>query len=205
MKASRLFVVPFIILSLAALACASLPSFTIPSLSTATARAALTATVEAGGDYALSSGLTIGSEKTLQAAIDAQAPLLENFAKETYQPEELSQAGHTYTYTVTLDKEQTVIWQTNWCTNSADILQQNLDHLQLRFTADKQVIDSSHIGMIDTRSGDLYCRYFTVALSNWPKGETVLTIEVNFTDKINDGMSDYPKGLHTYKYTVTLK
>ena len=96
MKISRLLIVPVVVFSLAALACASLPSFTIPSLSTATARAALTATVAAGGPITLKSGLQVESTDKLQAALDGgQTPALESLAKETYTSAELSQAGHT--------------------------------------------------------------------------------------------------------------
>ncbi len=204
MKIFRLLIVPAVVLSLAILACAA-PSFSMPSLATATARAALTATVGAGGDYSLSNGLTIGSLKTVQAAGDANAPTLESLAKETYKPEELSQAGHTYTFTINLDKEQTLLWQTNWCTTTTAILQDNLQHMRIKFTADDQVIDDGHIVYFDARNGDQYCRFFLVAVSNWPKGTTVLTIDVTFTQKVNDGMSDYPQGTHTYKYSVTLK
>jgi hypothetical protein len=205
MKLIRQLSGPICILSLLALACGSLPNFTIPSLATATARAALTATVEGGGDYQLSSGLVVGSAATREKAIDDKAPLLENLATETYQSAELSQAGHTYTFTITLDKEQTLLWQTNWCTTTEDTLKQNLDHIQLQFKADGELIDPGHIGTYQTRNDDLYCAYAIVALSNWPKGDTVLTIDVDFTESINDGLSDYPKGTHTYKYTVTLK
>jgi len=207
MKRIRFLLFPFSLFGLLALACASLPGFTIPSLATATARAALTATVEGGGDYQLSSGLTVGSKDTLEKALDpkVKTPLLESLAAERYTGEELSQAGQTYAFTIALEKEQLLLWQTNWCATSADILKQNFDHIQLKFTADGEVIDPGHVGIVQTRSGDLYCAYFIVALSTWPQGDTVLTIDVTFTDVINDGIGDYPKGTHTYKYTVTKK
>lgn len=205
MKPFRLLLAPVLLASFAALACASLPNFTIPSLSTATARAARTATVAAGGDYSLDSGLTVGSPATLEKAVDADAPMLESLAKEEYKSEELSQAGHTYPFSVALEKDQTLLWQTNWCTTTEAALKQNFDHIRVRFMAGDEAIDPGHIGVIQTRSGDLYCAYFIVSVFGWPKGETVLSIDVTFTDKINDGIADYPEGTHTYKYTVTLK
>lgn len=190
---------------LAILACASFPNITIPSLSTATARAALTATVESGGDYHTTSGLVIGSLDTTEKALDAQAPFIESLAKETYDAAELSQAGQTYAYTIELDEDQTVIWQTNWCTTTQEILNQNIEHIRIQFTVNGESVDPGHIGVVQTRSNDLYCAYFLAALSQWPQGTTVLKIDITFTDKINDGMADYPKGTHTYEYSVTLK
>lgn len=205
MKASRLLIAPIIILSLALLACASLPSFTIPSLSTATARAALTATVGAGGTYTLNDGLQIGSVDDVQKAVDANTSFLESKAKEQYQSEELSQAGKTYPYTIALSDEEPLIMQTNWCTTTADLLKQNVAHIHVRFVANDQVIDSAHIAQFTARNGDMYCAYTMALISKWPQGKTTLTIDVNFDAKINDGMSDYPAGTHHYQYTVTKK
>ncbi len=196
---------PLAFAGLAILACASFPNITIPSLSTATARAALTATVESGGDYHTTSGLIVGSLDTTEKAIDAQAPFLESLAPEQYDTTTLSQAGQTYAYTIDLDKEQTLIWQTNWCTTTEEILNQNMEHIRIQFTVDGEVVDPGHIGLVQTRSGDLYCAYFLASLSDWPPGTTVLKIDITFTDVINDGLADYPKGTHTYEYSVTLK
>jgi hypothetical protein len=189
----------------AVLACASLPNFTIHSLATATARAALTATVEGGGDYQTSDGLIIGSLATTEKAINDNAPFLEGLAEEQYTTEELSQAGNTYVYTINLAEEQTMIWQTNWCTTTEEILNQNLEHFQLQFTVNGEMVDPGHIAVVQTRSDDLYCAYFLASLSNWPQGTTVLKIDIGFTEPINDGMADYPAGIHTYQYTVTLE
>jgi len=190
---------------LAILACASFPNLAIPSLSTATARAALTATVAAGGDYHTGSGLLIGSLDTTEKAVEAQAPFLESLAKEQYDAADLSQAGQTYSYTISLAKEQTLIWQTNWCTTTEEILNQNMEHIHLQFTVNGEFVDPGHIGIAQNRSGDLYCAYFLASVSEWPQGTTVLKTDITFTDPINDGQSDYPKGTHTYQYTVTLK
>lgn len=193
------------ILSAAALACASFPNLTIPSLSTATARAGLTATVESGGDYPTSSGLIIGSLETSEKAIDESAPFIESLASEQYETTELSQAGQTYVYTINLDEETTLIWQTNWCTTTEEILNQNMEHIRIHFTVNGETVDPGHIGIIQTRGGDLYCAYFIASLYNWPQDTTVLKIDITFTEDLNDGLGDYPAGTHTYQYNVTLK
>ena len=205
MKPYRYLLVATLTVSFTILACASLPNFTVPSLATATARAAATVTVESGGDYQNESSLTIGSLATIDKALDTQAPTLDSLSEERYESAELSQAGETYVHTITLDKEQTLIWQTNWCTTSEEILAQNLERTRILFTVNDEPVDPGHIGTLQTRNEDLYCAYFLTAISTWPKGETVLKIDVTFTEAINDGMADYPKGTHTYQYNVTLK
>jgi hypothetical protein len=51
--------------------------------------------------------------------------------------------------------------------------------------------------------GGLFCRSFFVVIYGWPKGKTELQVAVTFDTKINDGMGDYAKGTHYYKYIVT--
>jgi hypothetical protein len=206
MKVFRLAIVPVLVSSLAALACAGGPGFVIPALATQTARAQLTSVVAAGGAYPLDNGLTIDSTETTQKAIDGGTVLaLESLAKERYQATELSRAGHTYAYTITLDKDRQLLWQTSWCTTTAEGLKQNLSHLHVVFRAGRQTVEPGHIATFTARNGDLYCALAMVSVSGWPQGKTVLDTDVTFDAPINDGLADYPKGTHTYEYTVTRK
>ncbi|MBM4422999.1 MAG: hypothetical protein FJ030_06345 [Chloroflexi bacterium] len=204
MKTSRVLLVVILIAALAALACASLPNFTIPSLATATARAALTVTVQAGGPMTFEDGPTVGALDELETALNSDTAFLDSLSKEQYDSAELSQAGETYTHTIDLPEEQPLIWQTNWCTTTEDILNQNLERMGIEFVVNGQTLDPSHIAAFTTRGGDLYCAYFMALVYDWPSGTTTLEIHVTFEEKINDGMADYPKGTHTYQYNVTL-
>lgn len=188
-------------LGLAVMACATLSKLN-PQSPTATATLQATATVGAGTDLQLSNGPVIGSSQTTNNALNNRAPLLEALATEQYNSAELSRAGKTYTFTIELGDQQSLIWQTNWCTTTADILKQNLDHIHTEFVVNGETIDPSYVNLVQVQSGDLYCAYFIASVSGWPEGKTVLEINVTFTDKINDGMSDYEQGTHTYHYEV---
>jgi hypothetical protein len=194
-------------LGLAGLACATLPNLALPGRATATPAATATPkatpTLDPAQDYELASGLTVGSVSTTDGAFDQQAPFLEAYAEERYDPADLSQAGETYTYTITLNREQVVLWGTNWCTTTADLLEQNVERIEVELTANEESVDPKHIGIVEVRSGDLYCTFFITSLYNWPEGKTVLEVDVTFTEAINDGIADYPAGTHTYRYEVT--
>src|SRR5436189_5289462 len=107
MKTNR-FSYLFLVLSLAALACNSVSSLQPASLQTLQARTAVTQTAEVLDDLHLDSGLVLGSPNTTKEFLqkNQNIQLLEGLAQEQYQPEELSQAGKTYTYTIKLDQEQ---------------------------------------------------------------------------------------------------
>jgi len=189
-------------LGFAMLACAGLPGLNAES-SPATATLAATATpAGAETDLQLSSGLVIGSLPTTHRALSAGAPVLEGLAKEQYDTAELSQAGETYTYTIALRGEQTLVWQTNWCTTTEEILKQNLDHMRIEFIADGETIEPDYIATLQVPSETLVCAYFIASVSSWPEGAMVLEINVTFTEAINDGLGDYAKGTHTYRYEI---
>lgn len=203
---SRLFV--FVLpLFMAVVACTcglptSLKDIPIPSLQTRIAP-----TVAATTDYKFNTGLTIASEKTLDDLIanKTDIPIVEQLAKEKYTESELSQAGKTYTFTVALDKEQPLALLNGWCTTSAKILEDNFKNIKIEFTANGASIDPNYILVTEREdpTNKLFCRSFFIILYNWPKGKTELQVAVTFAQKINDGMSDYPKGTHYYKYTIT--
>ena len=201
MKAPRFPLIGILIASLAVPGC-SIARFT-PALATVTPVA--TATVEPGGSITFEGGPTVGSVEEAESALDGGAPALEIFASERYDSSELSQAGETYTYTITLDTRQIAIWQTNWCATTEEILKQNLEHTQVEFLVNGEAVSPDNIGAFETRGGDLYCAHFVAVGYDWPEGQIVLEINVTFDELINDGMADYSKGTHIYRYDVTAK
>jgi hypothetical protein len=196
---------PFFVLLAAMTGLAACGNITIPSLVTATARAAGTATAAAGKDYETESGLRIGSSERTEQALAENTPLLEALAEEQYESSELSQAGQAYPYTITLEEEQTLIWQNGWCTTTEALLDQNLEQIRIRFLVEDEMIDPGHILAVKTRNDDLYCAIFLISVYGWPAGTTRLQVDVAFLEKINDGIADYPEGTHSYQYEVTLK
>jgi hypothetical protein len=130
---------------------------------------------------------------------------LEQLAKENYNTDELSQAGKTYTFTVNINKEQNLVMLNGWCATTQAILRDNFKHITMEFSINGTPIDDNLILVSEREdnSGQLFCRSFFVVLYGWPKGKTELQVAVTFDTKINDGMGDYSKGTHYYKYIVT--
>ena len=205
MNRSRFPFVPFIPFFLfVILACSlptSLPKIEIPSLQT---RAAASAT--ASGDSKVGSGPVVASAQTAQDIIEKNPDIkiLEQLAKESYNTDELSQAGKTYTFTVTINKEQNLVMLNGWCATTQAILRDNFKHITMEFSVNGTPIDDKLILVSEREdSGGLFCRSFFVVVYGWPKGKTELQVAVTFDSTINDGIGDYPKGTHYYKYVVT--
>ncbi len=155
-------------------------------------------------DDATPAELTFATPEEAQAAVTAGARFLEALAPETYDADELSQAGQTYTYTVNLRRVEPLIWSNGWCATTQAILQENFRSIRITFTANDKAVDDRLIQVVDSQSGaDLFCRTYYLVVTNWPRGETILKNEVTFTRRINDGMADYAAGSHTYLYRVT--
>ena len=192
---------PFFLFVILACSLPSLPSIQIPSLQT---RAAVNAT--ASGDSKIGSGPIVASPQTAQDILEKNPniQILEQLAKEKYNTDDLSQAGKTYTFTISINKEQNLVMLNGWCATTQEILRDNFKHITMEFSINGTPIDDKLILVSEREdSGGLFCRSFFVVIYGWPKGKTELQVAVTFDTKINDGMGDYPKGTHYYKYIVT--
>lgn len=146
---------------------------------------------------------TIDTISESQAAANAGAPALEQKAAEQYQASDFAKPG-TLTYTVTLSVTDQVLWAYGWCATTTDILNNNLKSIRLKFTLDGQDVPVSDFAAVDSSQNGQQCHTLYVALSNWPVGRHHLTTTATFTDKINDGTSDYQPGDYVLDYTVNV-
>ena len=155
------------------------------------------------GDLQIEGGPVLASAASSTKALEAGAQFLDELAAEKYDSSELSQAGKTYTYTVSLDKDQRLFLINGWCATTQAVLSDNYTHIVLDFSVNGAPVDLQQFAVFDGPSGDQFCRYYYALVYRWPKGTTTIEVKVTFDDKISDGTADYPKGTHVYKYVVT--
>jgi len=205
MKTNR-FGYLFLVLSLAALACNSVSSLQPASIQTLQARTAITQTAEVLGDLTLKSGLVIGSPSTTQTLLEqgTEIQLLEFLAQEQYSETELSQAGHTYDFTIELDQEQAFLWGSNWCATTENLLRDNFKHITFEFSIEDTPIPANQFLIWDNTLDEMHCRFYYTVVREWPSDTTNLQIKITFDQIINDGKADFPAGTHYYRYAVTL-
>lgn len=155
-------------------------------------------------DLKLEGGPILGTVASTKKALKANSQLLEAVAKEKYSADELAQMDKTFAYTVTLDKDQRLMWGWGWCANSAATLADNYQHIKVAFSVNGKAIDQAQFYVAQQSGNGLFCKsYYTVAY-HWPSGATHVQTVVTFDAKINDGTADYPAGKQTFEYTVTL-
>lgn len=129
---------------------------------------------------------------------------LEDLAAESYSAVDLK-PGETYTYTLKLSDSQPLAWIYGWCASNADTLKANWEFIQLAFMLDGSTVDTTNLAEFDYAPGSQQCKLVAYELTDWPGGEHHLQTQVTFTQKINDGTTNYPKGTFTYDYTVYVK
>jgi C-terminal processing protease CtpA/Prc len=158
------------------------------------------------GDLKIEGGPVILTPAGTQSALQSGAEFLDSLAAETYPEAELSQAGRTYTYTVSLDGDRRLIWYSGWCAIDEATLRSNFSHITLEFFANGAPVELRQFLRIEGPNGDHFCRFYLAVAFRWPRGQTVLETKVTFDAAINDGINaaDYPQGAHTYRYVVTL-
>lgn len=145
----------------------------------------------------------IASQADAQTALSS-AKQLEQNASEQYQAADFAKPG-TLTYTINLSKSETMVWLYAWCTTSQDILDQNFKSIKLKFVLDDKEVSLSDMVTADLPNSGQQCRIYYTALSDWPAGQHHLVTTATFTNKINDGTSDYGAGDYVLDYTVNIK
>ncbi|MBL8057654.1 MAG: hypothetical protein JNK29_13205 [Anaerolineales bacterium] len=148
-------------------------------------------------------GLRLGTPAEAEAALQAGTAFLEDLARESYDTDQLSQAGQVYTYTIALRQDEDLIWMNGWCATTDAILRQNFQNITLTFTLDGEPVDGQDLALFEGPAGDMVCRMYYTVVSNWPAGPTRLENVVTFKREIDDGQSKYPAGTHRYVYIVS--
>jgi len=142
----------------------------------------------------------IASRSEAEAAFQAQTPWLEALARESY--DTTSRAGETYTYTIVMDHSQDVMWVYNWCTATKEQLTENWDNISLVFTLDGEAVPLDSFAALEGNFGEQECQLYYTLLTDWPRGEHVLTTQVTFATTLDDGFDVYAAGTHVYRYQV---
>jgi len=102
-------------------------------------------------------------------------------------------------------KEETLVWMYAWCTSTKEVLNQNFENIEVKFTLDGEDVPLDQLRREDLENGGQWCRLYYTALSKWPAGEHKLAIAATFTAPINDGSADYEAGDYILEYNVFVK
>ncbi len=144
----------------------------------------------------------IGSTLESQTALAAGLPWLQEVAEEEY--DETSQAGETYTYTVSLEGSEDLLWVYGWCATTKELLKQNWEHITLDSTINGQDVPLARFAVLDVGSDGQECRLYFALVTDWPEGRHTLFTAVTFDQEIYDGTDTFPAGTHYYDYVVTV-
>jgi hypothetical protein len=158
----------------------------------------------AGAEITPSGPPELASADDAAAALTSGAKFLEDAARERYDPSQFAAPGVT-TFTVALDKSETLIWSYAWCAKDQATLDANLKNIGLKFELDGKPFASSRMSIYDTQSNGRQCRLTYAALDNWPGGEHHLKTTATFKSALNDGTTDYEAGEYVLDYAVFVK
>jgi hypothetical protein len=144
----------------------------------------------------------IGSVLESETALAEGVPWLQELAEEDY--DETSQAGETYTYTISLEGSEDLLWVYGWCATTKELLQQNWEHITLDSTVNGEDVPLPRFAVLDTGSGGQECRLYYALVTDWPEGQHTLINAVTFDQEIYDGTDTFPAGTHYYEYLVSV-
>ncbi|MBE0680484.1 MAG: peptidase S41 [Anaerolineales bacterium] len=146
----------------------------------------------------------MASVAAASSAFTSGKRFLEDLAREEYDSAEFAVPG-TLTYTVPLQKEETLIWMYAWCASTKEVLDQNFENIEVKFSLDGKDVALDKFKQEDLENSGQWCRLYYTALSKWPAGEHKIKITATFTASINDGTADYEAGDYILDYNVYVK
>jgi len=129
---------------------------------------------------------------------------LQALAEEQYTEADFAKPG-TLTFTVNVTEDKPTYFNYGWCTTTEEILQQNFEHIKLKFYFNGEQLGTDVVHPVSfTRPDGFVCLDFGVLMSDWAPGEYRLEAVATFEEKINDGAADFEAGDYIYEYNVTV-
>jgi hypothetical protein len=150
---------------------------------------------------------TIETDSTRMFAVlqSGDFSFFENFSVEQYEADDFARPG-TVTFTVTMPATETIFLNYGWCAENAEILEQNLEHIDLAVYFNDQEIPEEYImGIGSTTQDDWQCANAGFLLTDWDTGKYEFRTVVTFDEKINDGGADFEAGEYIMQFDVTVK
>ncbi|MBX3061502.1 MAG: matrixin family metalloprotease [Anaerolineae bacterium] len=101
----------------------------------------------------------------------------------------------------------TYVWNLPWCTNDAQLLNDNLKNLEVQFYVNDTQIDRSLVTQTQPKGegNGLVCVNNFVLLSNWQPGTVKLTATMVLRQDLYDGIDIYSAGNYVYEYDVQVQ
>ncbi|HSD83173.1 MAG TPA: hypothetical protein VLG46_04920, partial [Anaerolineae bacterium] len=108
----------------------------------------------------------------------------------------------TSNFSIVLTQDQPLIWEERWCVLGDDRLEQNLADLTLQFSVNGKPLDAGQLYVHYAGDGVL-CKVFSVVISAWPPGKSILEYAATIKWPVDNGMNIYLKGTTKFVYSVT--
>jgi len=144
------------------------------------------------------------SKTEAEDALRGGSSFLEDVAREDYLNDDYAKPG-TLTFTISLNRSETLIWGYAWCASTKEILEQNFQNIHLQFVLNGEKVSGDQMNVFDVEARGKQCRLYYSALSDWPGGEHHLSTIATFATPIHDGTSEFPAGDYVLEYTVYVK
>jgi C-terminal processing protease CtpA/Prc len=146
-------------------------------------------------------GPRLASRAESEAALQREAPLLEEYGAESYE-DRLSNPG-TYSYTLSMSPADEAIWAVGWCAEQ-ERFEDNWEAIDLELSMNDAPVPLERLHLLEFESQGELCRFFFVMVTDWPTGNHRLQTLMRFSEEIDDGISTepYAPGARTFEYIV---
>ncbi len=117
---------------------------------------------------------------------------------------EASTSPATQTWELEVRANQPVLVLLGWCTDTAETLDQNYEHIRYSLVVDGREVDVYSLYRDEGTISGGVCRSYLGIIRRWPEGKHTITTTMEITETIHDGWSEYPAGKYTDVYEITV-
>ena len=112
----------------------------------------------------------------------------------------------TFTHTITLHEERSMVFVMGWCTDTPERMKETLPTQQINFSVDGKEVPLEQLRVLESGSPDHMCHSWQARFSHWPQGETDIAMDITYTAAITDGFgTDYQPGTQKWLFVVNRK
>lgn len=107
-------------------------------------------------------------------------------------------------WSISVSPDEPALVFLGWCTTTAEILDQNYQHITYKLSVDGQPVDVKSLYLLNSQDADQVCRTYVGLIRHWTGTQHTIVTTTTFSQKINDGWDDYPAGDYTDTYNITV-
>jgi serine/threonine protein kinase len=143
--------------------------------------------------------------QTLIAIQTQSAKYFDKLSVEQYPDEDYLKVPYHFTFTITIDSSEILLWSWNWCAIDQATLYENRSKMGIQFTLNGQEVSLNRFLQRYFDFDGKKCLGYTLGVKDWVAGQYRAVTTMTFKGPLNDGTYEFQAGQQMFEYNIDLK